>query len=480
MADFFHGARTQENPTSVSTPVVAASGITFAIGTAPVHTTDSNNVNRVIRAGSYSEAVSALGYMDSTDGWKNYELCEVIFNHFRLYQTAPVFFVNVLDPAVHKEAIASKAYPIINNRATLPFEAIKKSVTVQSYEAGTDYALFYTDTALILEIIDDGSIPASTTELTIGYNAVKPSMVTKADIIGGFNLSTKKTTGLELIDTVLPAFGTVPDLIIAPGFSHDPEVAAVMSAKADGINGLFKAKALIDIDVSANGIKHYSESVAWKKKQNIFDSSQILFCFKCGLGDRVFHMSTQAAALMAVVDTRNGGIPSESPSNKSLQIDRLLLDNGTEVLLDIQAANFLNANGIVTALNFSNGFTLWGNYTACYPGNTDVKDYFISVSRMFAWRGRTAIFTFWSRVDERMTNRFATSIIDSLNIHTNGLVAEGHLLGGRIELPAELNNDLSLASGKITLKIIQTPPTPAQEILFLLEFDMSYLSTIFG
>ena len=183
---------------------------------------------------------------------------------------------------------------------------------------------------------------------------------------------------------------------------------------------------------------------------------------------------------MAVTDTRNGGIPSESPSNKSLQIDRIIQGDGTEILLDIQAANYLNANGIVTALNFTNGFVLWGNYTACYPASRDPKDYFISVSRMFAWRGRTAILTFWSRVDEKMNNRFATSIIDSLNIHTNGLVAEGHLLGGRIELPAALNNDLTLASGKITIKIIQTPPTPAQEIVFLLEFDMSYLSTIFG
>jgi phage tail sheath protein FI len=480
MSEFNHGVRAAQNPTPISTPVAAASGIAFAIGTAPVHAVKDGDksINKAIRAGCYSDAVSTLGYSDSAEGWKKYSLCEVMYSHFKLYGVAPVIFVNVLDPAKHKKKVTPSAFPVSDGRAALPFEAIKGSVEVQTYEAGTDYALFYTEDALMLEIIEGGAIPAGVTELTVGFDAVDPSMVAKADIIGGFNVSTKQKTGLELIDTVFPAFGIVPDIIIAPGFSHNAEVAAVMSAKAAKINGLFEAKALIDVDVSQ--VRHENDAPAWKKEKNIFDSSQILFCFKGGLGGRVFHLSTQAAGVMAVTDIRNNGVPSESPSNNRLQIDRLLLEDSTEVLLDIQGANFLNSNGIATALNFSGGFVLWGNYTACYPANTDPKDIFISVSRMFAWRGNSAILTFWSRVDEKMTNRFATSIIDSLNIHTNGLVAGGHLLGGRIELPANLNDELSLASGKVVMKIIQTPPPPAQDISFLLEYDVSYLSAIFG
>ena len=30
-----------------------------------------------------------------------------------------------------------------------------------------------------------------------------------------------------------------------------------------------------------------------------------------------------------------------------------------------------------------NGYVAWGNYSACYPSNTDIKDYFIPISRMF-------------------------------------------------------------------------------------------------
>ena len=73
--------------------------------------------------------------------------------------------------------------------------------------------------------------------------------------------------------------------------------------------------------------------------------------------------------------------------------------------------------GIVTALNFmSMGWTCRNNYTACYPSNTDVKDYFILVSRMFDWVGNTVIRTFWSKLDKPMTRRFADSILDTCNI----------------------------------------------------------------
>ena len=51
----------------------------------------------------------------------------------------------------------------------------------------------------------------------------------------------------------------------------------------------------------------------------------------------------------------------ESPSNKLLQIDSAVLADGTVVLLDLQQANYLNSNGIVTALNFIGGYVLWGD-----------------------------------------------------------------------------------------------------------------------
>ena len=80
------------------------------------------------------------------------------------------------------------------------------------------------------------------------------------------------------------------------------------------------AKALIDIDTTE--VTHYADAPAWKKTQNINDKAEILCWPLFGLGDYVFHASVHTAARMTATDSDNGGCPAESPSNKSLQIDR--------------------------------------------------------------------------------------------------------------------------------------------------------------
>ena len=52
---------------------------------------------------------------------------------------------------------------------------------------------------------------------------------------------------VEQVELCLTMFGIVPDLIMAPGFSNDATVAAVLDAKAGSINGMFTGKALVDI-----------------------------------------------------------------------------------------------------------------------------------------------------------------------------------------------------------------------------------------
>ena len=132
--------------------------------------------------------------------------------------------------------------------------------------------------------------------------------------------------------------------------------------------------------------------------------------------------------------------------------------------------------GIVTALNFmSMGWVAKGNYVGCYPANTDVKDYFIPVSRMFDWVGNTLIRTFWSKLDKPMTRRLVDSILDTCNLWLAGLVSAERLLGARAEMLAEENPLLDLMAGILRIHIYSTPPSPAQEIDFTLEYDPDYV-----
>lgn len=468
---FNHGLTTRQVDTTVSTPVAANSGIAFFVGTAPIHVVDGK-VNEPVLCQSYSEAVSALGY---SDDWDKYTLCEGIYSQFKLYNVAPVVFVNVLDPQKHKTAVDEEAYTVVDKKVLLPLETIKSSVNVTTYNAGTDYELFYSGNNLVLEIIDGGGIAEGTNQLSISFDKVDPSKVTEDDIIGGFDTTTKKTSGFELVDSVFPRFGIVVDLLLAPAWSHKPTVAAIMGAKASKINGLFDAKALIDVDAAT--VNHYADVPAWKKKNNINSKTQLLCYPMSGLGDMSFHLSTHAAGLMATVDTNNGGCPCESPSNKSLKIDKTILADKTEVLLDVKQANHLNSNGVITALNFIGGYKLWGNETACYPADRDIKNYFICVSRMFNWVANSIVLTYWSKIDKKMTDRYVDSIVDSINIWLNGLTAEGKLLGGRVEFKDEENSLVSLMDGRAVFHVYLTPPSPAKELEFVLEYDVNYLSS---
>jgi len=475
-----HGVNASKLKTSVSTPIKVASGVHFAVGAAPVQMV-GGKTNEVIMANDYEEAVRFLGY---SDDWEKYPLCEMIYSQFQLYGVAPVVQVNVLDPEKHKKPVAEQNYPVTDGKVYLPLEALQDSETVKNtaaeddapanYVAGTDYDTLYDGENLIVEVLEGGAIPANAGELTISFNAVDPAAVTKKEIIGGVDPNTKTNSGLELLDSVFPKYGIVADLVLAPGWSHDSEVAAIMSAKVQSINGVFEGKALCDIDT--NDVRHYADAPAWKKAKNINSKYQLICWPLFKLGERIFHASVQAAGRMGLTDSDNGGCPAESPSNKLLQMDSAVLADGTVVLLDLQQANYLNSNGIITALNFIGGYVLWGDETACFPADTDVKNYFICVSRMFGWVANSLILTYWSKVDKKMTRRLIDSIVDSVNIWLNGLTAEEKLLGGRVEFREEENPVTSLMAGKATFHIFLTPPSPMRECEFVLEYDVEYVS----
>lgn len=471
---YFHGAKAGQKDTSISTPVTAGSGIAFIVGTSPVHMVNGQ-VNEPIMAMSYGEAVQKLGY---SENWENYTLCEVMYSQFVLYEVAPVVFVNVLDPSKHKKAVAETDYPIEDGKVLLPLETLAETVEVTGHSIGEDYELLYDKENLILEVIEDGGITPEITELTIKLSAVDATMVDENDIIGGFDLATNKYQGLELIDKVFPKYGIITDLILAPKWSKKSIVAAVMATKAENINGIFEGKALVDIE--SGETTHYTDVPAKKKEDNIFQKYQQAYWPMVKLGDRKFHISTQMAGRMANTDRDNGDCPTESPSNKPLKIDGAILEDGTEVLLDLKEANYLNSQGVGTVLNFIGGYVAWGNETACFPADTDVKNYFTNISRMFAWVANSVILTYWSKVDKNMTPRFVDSIVDSINIWLNGLTAEGKLLGGRVEFKAEDNSLVDIMSGKATFHIYLTPPSPAREIHFLLEYDTNYVLAAFA
>lgn len=467
-----HGVYVSEQATSVGVPVVAESGIPFVIGAAPIQSAERpGKIGEPILCTGLEEARAKLGY---SDDWKNYNLCEFMDSHFNLYQCQPVIFVNLLDPATMNQSVAATDLDLVNHKVELPFETIDDSSLVVKKQGGsgdalvkdTDYAVIYKDDKCYVEVLSGGSAYTDQ-KLNIAYKKVKPEMVD----------GTKVATNMESIDRCMGNLGIVPDLVCSPGFSMEPATAAAITAKAGNINGMFKAKPLIDISTKSDGgAATYDSVAALKSANNFVDEDQILCWPMLKLGEKVYHYSTQLAGRMASVDTGNDGCPYESPSNKPLKCDSMVLDSGEEVNLTHAQANILNANGIVTALNFMGGLVAWGNYTACYPVNTDVKDFMIPISRMFSWVGSTLIKTFWHKLDKPQNRRLVDSIIDTCNIWLNGLVGAEYVLGARIEFKKEENPLTNLMAGIIKVHIYITPPGPMQELDFVLEYDANYVT----
>ncbi len=462
-----HGVYVGEQATSVSTPVVADTGIPFVVGTAPVQSAENPAKKGVpVLCTSWDEAVDKLGY---SDNWKKYSLCEFMYSHFKLYGRQPVIFCNVLDTSKVTEVAASDM-AVTEHKVKLPIETVRSTVAVKSADGtdlkkDTDYGIYTDGEYVVIELLS-GSAAYSEETVNVAYSTISGEVVA-ADIAEGF----------EAAELCLTLLGITPDLFVAPGWSQDPAVAAVMAVKAASTNGVFRGKAVVDIDCSAAGAVTYTDAVTKKAANNLVDKDMYVCWPMLTLNGRTFHMSTQIAGLIAQVDGNNGGIPYESPSNKNLQCDGLVLADGTEVLLTHAQANQLNAAGIVTAINFVNGWVAWGNYTGCYPTNTDVKDYMLPISRMFGWVGNTLVKTFWSVLDQPMTRRLIDTVLDAANIWLNGLVGQRYLLGARVEMVESENTLEQLMAGIIKLHVYLTPPGPAQEIDFVLEYDASYVSS---
>jgi phage tail sheath protein FI len=75
-----------------------------------------------------------------------------------------------------------------------------------------------------------------------------------------------------------------------------------------------------------------------------------------------------------------------------------------------------------------------------------------------------------------MNRRLIDSVVDACNIWLNGLVGAGYLYGARVVFLDSENPLENLMAGIMKLHIYATPPSPAQEIDFVLEYDVSYVS----
>ncbi len=477
---YYHGVRVLENPTSLTTPIVSTAALQVVVGISPVNLAEKpyESTNVVKLAYSFSEAAAAVGYSDNL---KDYNLNQSINATFKQFAVAPIVLINVLDPTKHKEAIAKETCIVDTLQATVKIEGILLDTLVvengeTTLQADIDYVTsFDTEGYAVITLLESGAAKEATS-LSISGDKIDPSKVTINDIIGGYNVSTGKESGLELIRQVYPLFGITPGLISSPGYSKNPSVAAVMAAKCLNINGLFTCECIVDLDSTKDGATKYTDVKTVKEKSGLVSCHVEPVWPKVKIGNEVYYYSAIYSALIAYVDANNDDVPNLSASNKAIPITGLCLDDdeNSEIVIDQNQGNLVNSFGVVTAINF-NGFRSWGNNSAAYPAITDPKDRWFCCRRFFSWWGNSFILSYFQKVDDPSNTRLIEAICDAENIRGNSYVAQGKCAGARITYSEDENPMTQILDGKIQFKQYLAPYTPAEDILNILEFDPTLL-----
>ena len=483
-----HGVRVLEQATSIVAPILGTAGLQVVFGTAPINLADDpyKVTNTPLIAYSWAEAVKQLGY--SAD-YKNYTLCEAMYASFQLIGVAPVIFINVLDPKKHKKKNEAATVPVEEMEAVVPITGIlKDTVTVKMKGADeesedtplgfeTDYLLSFDDDGNLLVTLIAGGAGAAAKALVVESTSIDPTAVKPSDIIGAS--ATGGAKGFEVLQQIYPKFGMTPGLLLAPGWSHIPDVGIVLAAKCEEINGYFTCECLIDIDSTADGCTAYSDIKVAKEAAGCVSAHAMALWPCIAVGSHWFWYSAIMGALIAKVDAENDDVPNLSPSNKLIGATGTVLATGEEVLLDQVQGNAVNSLGVTTAINV-NGWRTWGNNSAVYPASTDPKDRWFCCRRFFSWWGNSFILTYFQKVDNPMNPRLIETIVDSENIRGASYVSQGKCARAEIVYNADENPVTDLLNGKITFHQYLTPYPPAEDILNILEFDPNALSDALG
>lgn len=497
MPTYKHGVYVREQATSLLTPVRGTSGLQVIFGTAPVaFAEDLSTCLEPKLCYTYEEAVKALGY---SDDWDSYTLCQSMDACFRVHNVAPVVFVNVYNPTKsgNSTAVAQAEMPVYNHKCVISATAVsqqaagttpvygvipstvvvKASTSGNALVLGTDYTLSQDSGGYTTITLLSGGSAYSAANLYVACSTMKPSAVTKTDIIGGYDSSTGKRTGLELVHEIYPRFGLTPGLLLAPGWSDTAEVVAALEAHCEGISGVYQCEAIVDVPTSGSNAAAVYTAVKTAKDALGMDNPHLIACWpKAAVGSKIYCLSALLGALCAQTDAENGDVPARSPSNLSLGATRMCLADGSEVVLTQDQANLVNSYGVVTGLAHGS-IRSWGNRTACYPETTDPKDMWINARRLFTWLSNTLILTYFQKVDDIMNFRLIESIVDSFNVAGNSYVASGYCAVCKARYNADDNPTTELLDGHITFRINFAPYTPAEQIEFVLTYDTNAVAT---
>ncbi|HWQ29881.1 MAG TPA: phage tail sheath protein [Negativicutes bacterium] len=476
-----HGVYGQSVPSQYQLPPEDVGTIPVYIGTAPVHQLAdySGVINTPVLVSGYDEAKAAVGY---NEDFANFNLCEAISAHFRndIQSIGPIILINVLDPDTDQTADKTASVTITNGKGTIANnKVILKSVVITGKTLGTDYEAYYNDNGdkVIIKELVAGSLGATA---TVAFDEVSLTGITSDDIVGAYDSTTDKRTGSYCIELIYQELNLIPSILLAPGWTDDPDVEQALLARCLDINGHWDTTVFVDIDTSTAGT--VAAAITWKATNSYNSKYEKVFWPAAKKDGLVYHLSTLAAVTKQYIDYYNDNIPYETPSNKKLDIVGLCLESGTAVKFDEAQANTLNAVGITTGIFSGGKYVLWGPHMGCYEyGVTEAPEEVFDVN---IWMDQYLNNDFQNRnmdnVDKPVDRRDIDYILNVEQQRLNSLITDGKLLYGKIEFRATNNPDSDLIQGDFVFDSMVTYTPPGKSLTQRLQYTDKGVASLTG
>lgn len=436
------------------------------IGTAPVHTTagGTSRVNVPVLVRNFAECVEKLGY---SDDWENYTLCEAMYYHFVEAGQGPVIMINVFDPATHTASSATGTTSVTPKDARVTIASAENieldSVVVNGKIKGTDYTIAYDYQTKAITIVGTSSTALGTSTLSISYDNIDASKVTKTDVIGATD-GEGSNTGVYAVMNVYQELGMVPSLMVAPKWSEQKEVHDAMVSVADGVNGHWQMVVYSDIPIVNTGSTQMTLSGAatWKA-QNGYTSEyeKVHFPQVKSRTGKIYHLSVIDCALTQRVDASTENIPYKTASNTEIDNAQELHFGSSKLYVDDDTlSRKLVAYGITTAAYVGGAWKLWGANMADYENGVVSRGQSSDTTRrMLIYLCNRFQQQHTPDVDTPVTRAALSAIAFEEQARLDALVNAGALLYGTVELisSSSISDDLLNGDFKYRFQITTVP-----------------------
>lgn len=489
MANYKHGTY-GEFAASIGRTVSNVGTVAVYVGAAPVNLVrgyaDADVVNSPLLLTSWANVKRLMGY---SAAWDKFSLCEAFKLHFNSEENVgPIVVINVLDPAAHKAAAdTTEQLSFVNGRATIASDTIILDTLVLADKVeGVDFSVSYDHDKgqVLIDSIGDAPI-TGTVDAT--YSTVDPTAIDAEDIIGGAT-EAGVYSGFGCVSLVYQTLNLVPNLLVAPGWSHDKAVYAAMVKAATKINGHWDAVAIADIplvDAAGETVDTIAKAIKWKT-DNGYNGERVKACWPkvIDADGAIYHLSTLWAWRQMLVDATHDSIPMESASNKAIPAARQYFGaTSTNRGFDQQTANALNEKGITTAVFFGGIWVLWGPHTAAFDhyAVSDNRSIFDNSIRMMMHITNDFQREWALSIDGPMTRALKDTIMNREQEKADALVAMGALIGEPvIKFDEDENSIDELIQGNFVWSFEGTPTPPFKSGALKMAYTTDGFNSYFG